>query len=105
MERISDVSKDSRTIVEALKGDYGVERLGNGVEVLYMGRLVHFSGFFDGSQKVIEIPKLASRVPVLFSGDDFSCVAVAEANSGFVNVPEIAWQKKFVITADCVLNK
>lgn len=104
MQKIDSTVKNEKELSDALRGFYGVERLANGIEVLWQGRLLHFSGFFDGTPEVVEIPKLPARVPVLFSGEDFSCVSVAEPNSGFVKVPETARGKKFVVLGDCALN-
>ena len=104
MNRIDSATKDEKTLIEALKGQYGTLRMSNGVFVLFQGRLVHLSGHFDGTQEVIEIPKLPERMPVMFAGDDFACMSLAEANAGFVKVPEKARNKKFAILADCVLN-
>ena len=104
MNVINGTETDKKTLFEALKGQYGTVRMENGIAVLYAGRMVHFSGYFDGKQDVIEIPKLAARVPVIFAGDDFSCMSLAEPNAGFVKVPDAAKQKRFAVIADCVLN-
>ena len=106
MNRIDSTTTDEKTLLESLRGQYGGIRMGSGVFCLCQGRLVHFSGYFDGKQKVIEIPKLPERIPVIFAGEDCACVSVAEPNAGFVNVPELIQQKqkKFAIIADCVLN-
>lgn len=104
MNRIDSTTTDEMTLKEALKGEYGTLRMGNGVSVLFQGRLVHIGGYFDGTQDVIEIPKLPARIPVIFTGDDFACMSLAEPNAGFVNVPDTAKGKKFAIIADCVLN-
>lgn len=104
MVNISGDMKDERNVAEALKGNYGTTRLSNQVECFYQGRFVYFEGFFDGSQDVIEIPKLPKRCIVHFAGEDFSCIAIAEANAGFVKVPEAAKSKKFAIMANCGLN-
>lgn len=104
MIRIDGNTKDEKTIIEALKGKYGTLRMSNGVCVLFQGRLVHLSGYFDGKQEVIEIPNLPERMPVIFAGDNFTCMSIAEPNAGFVKVPDTARQKKFAIIADCVLN-
>lgn len=106
MNRIDSTTTDEKTLLEALKGQYGTLRMRNGVFVLFQGRLVHLSGLFDGTQEVIEIPKLPERVPVIFTGDDFSCMSLAEPNAGFVKVPVLVKEKKkkFAIIADCVLN-
>ena len=106
MNRIDGNTKDEKTLIEALKGRYGTLRMSNGVCVLFQGRLVHLSGYFDGTQEVIEIPKLPDRMPVIFTGDDFTCMSLAEPNAGFVGVPELVKEKrkKFAIIADCVLN-
>jgi len=104
MQTIDSSVKSGKELAEALRGNYGVERMPNGIHVLYQGRFVHFSGFFNGSQSVIEIPKIAVKIPVMFTGEDFSCMAVAEPNAGFIAVPDAAKEKKFVVWADCVLN-
>lgn len=106
MIRIDSKTTDEKTLIEALKGQYGTLRMSNGVYVLFQGRLVHLSGYFDGKQEVIEVPKLPERFPVIFAGDDFTCMSLVEPNAGFVGVPALVRekQKKFAIIADCVLN-
>ena len=104
MQTIDSTVKSGKELAEALRGNYGIERMSNGIQVLFQGRFMHFSGFFDGSQTAIEIPKVAAKIPVMFTGEDFSCMAVAEPNAGFVAVPDTAKEKKFVVWADCMLN-
>lgn len=104
MININGTVGDEKKLAEALKGFYGTNRLSNGIEVFYQGRFVFFEGLFDGSQDVIEIPKIPKRCIVHFTGEDFACIAVAEANAGFVKVPDAARQKKFSIMANCGLN-
>ena len=106
MIHIDGENKDFKEMSQALKGDYGMNRLSNEIEVFYMGRFVYFEGYFNGSQKVIEIPKIPKRVIVHFSGDDFDCIAIAEANAGFVGVPSFVQEKHkmFAISANCGLN-
>ena len=106
MVNINGDTSEEKKLVEALKGNYGSNRLTNGVEVFYMGRFVYFEGYFDGTQKVIEIPKIPKRVIVHFAGDDFDCIAIAEANAGFVSVPALVQEKmeRFAIMANCGLN-
>ena len=103
MKRI-DRNSGLHDVIDALEGNYDCGRMSNGVGYLIRGNFVHFSGFFDGSQKVVEIPKVPAKIPVLFMGDGFGCSTVAEANAGFVKVPEAVNGKKFVILCDCVLN-
>lgn len=105
MVNINGNANDPKTLGEALKGDYGYSRLSNGIECYYLGRFVYFEGYFNGSQDVIEIPKIPKRVVVHFAGDSFSCISIAEANAGFVSVPSDAKGKKFVVMANCGLNK
>lgn len=104
MKRINRTTSGIRDVVEATEGTWGTERLSNGIVCMRQGSFVHFSGFFDGSQEVIEIPKIQAKIPVMFVGDNFGCASVAEANAGFVRVPEAALGKKFVVLCDCVLN-
>ena len=106
MININGNIQDEKKLTEALKGNYGTNRLSNGVEVFYMGRFVYFEGYFDGSQNVIEIPELPKRVIVHFAGDGFECIAIAEPKARFVSVPEIVKEKheKFTISAICGLN-
>lgn len=104
MLNINGEIKDQKDVSEALKGYHGYTVLSNGIECVYMGRFVHFEGLFNGSQDVIEIPKIPKRCVVLFCGEDFSCISIAEAKAGFVNVPEQARGKIFSVMANCGLN-
>lgn len=104
MQRITTATKELRELVEALKGEYGMFRMENGIVCRYQGGIVHFEGYFDSGNEVVEIPKVPVRIPVVFVGDDFSCMSVAEADAGFVNVPEMARQKRFAVLATCLLN-
>ena len=104
MQRINRSTTELRDVVNALEGDYDCGRMSNGIAYMFRGKFVHFSGFFDGSQKVVEIPKIPVKAPVMFLGDSFGCVSVVEPNAGFVRVPETALGKKFVVLCDCVLN-
>ena len=104
MNSIKGKGTDRDTLLEALRGDYGVEVMPNGITVLHAGRLVHFSGLFNGTQEVIEIPKLPARIVVLFAWNECACIALAEPNAGFVKVPGAARGKSFAVCADCVLN-
>lgn len=97
-------SSDLIDLLEAAKGDYYDFTLGNGIIGIVQGRLLHFNGCFDGTQNVIEIPKINYRIPVLFTGENFSCMSLAEPNAGFVKVPDIAKQKKFVVFSTITLN-
>lgn len=104
MNTIKGTATDQKTLLEALKGDYGRYVMPNGVVVTKAGRLVHYCGAFGSDAEVVEIPVLPERHPVTFGGDDFSCVAMAEAGNGFISVPEAAKGKRFVIFAICALN-
>ena len=104
MQRINRSTTDIRDVVNALEGDYDCGRMSNGIAYMFRGKFVHFSGFFNGSQEVVEIPKIPAKIPIMFLGDSFGCVAVAEANAGFVKVPEAAQGKKFVVLCDSVIN-
>ena len=95
---------ETKDLKEALKGNYGSSRMSNEIEVFYQGRFIYFEGFFNGTQNVVEIPKIPKRCIVHFCGDDFSCIAVAEADAGFVSVPEAARGKKFAVMGNCGLN-
>lgn len=104
MQVIDSSVTDGKALSNALQGVYGRVTMSNGIECLYQGQFLHFSGYFDGTQEVIEVPKVSVRIPVVFVGDDFSCMSLVEPDAGFVKVPETARRKKFVILADCVLN-
>lgn len=95
---------DEKNIVEALKGEYGTFDLSNGIRVNKSGRMVQYWGTFSNRAEVVEIPVLPERHPVTFSGDNFSCCSIAEANSGKIKVPSIARGKRFVVSAMCILN-
>ena len=103
MRRITK-SSGIQDIAGALEGEYGSYRMSNGIVFMRNGNFVHFSGFFDGSQKVVEIPKVSAKIPIMFLGDSFGCAVVVEAGAGFVEVPETARGKKFVVLCDSVLN-
>lgn len=104
MKRIDRSNQDVRELSEALEGVYESYRMSNGIVFMRRGNFIHFSGFFNGTQEVVEIPKVPAKIPIMFLGDSFGCVAVAEANAGFVNVPETARRKKFVVMCDSVIN-
>lgn len=104
MQRIDESTSDKKELLEALRGEYGNVTMSNGITARIQGGLLHFQGFFDGKQDVIEIPKVPSRVPVTFSGDNFSCSSLAEPNSGFVKVPTSAKGKRFIVLATAILN-
>lgn len=104
MKKINRSTSGMREVLEALEGEYGSYRMSNGIVFMRRGNFIHFSGFFDGTQKVVEIPKIPAKIPVMFLGDSFGCVTVVEANAGFANVPEAARKKKFVVLCDSVIN-
>lgn len=104
MNTIKGTATDQKTLLEALKGDYGTSVAPNGMVVTKAGRIVQYWGAFNDSAEVVEIPVLPERHPVTFTGDDFACCAIAEAGSGFVSVPEAAKGKRFVVFATCLLN-
>ena len=104
MNTIKGTGSDVKTLCEALKGEYGTVDMSNGIRVTKAGRIVQWWGAFDDGAEVVEVPVLPERYPVTFSGDGFSCVAIAEAGNGFLAVPDTAKGKRFVAFATCLLN-
>lgn len=104
MNTIKSYNTDEKTLLEALKGEYGTYDTSNGIRITKAGRIVQWWGTFPETASVVEIPVLPERYPVTFSGDDFSCVAIAEANSRTITVPTFVQGKRFVIFGSCLLN-
>lgn len=104
MNTIKPYNNDEKTLVEALKGEYGTYDMSNGIRVTKAGRIVQWWGSFTDTAEAVEIPTLPERYPVTFSGDDFSCVSIAEAGSGIMSVPAAARGKRFVVFGTCLLN-
>ena len=104
MNTIKGTGSDQKTLCEALKGEYGTVDMSNGIRVTKAGRVVQWWGSFGDGTEVVEVPVLPERYPAIFTGDDFSCVAISEAGNGFLEVPEAARGKRFVVFATCLLN-
>lgn len=104
MRRIDNGTTEKNDFLDALRGDYGNFEQPNGIKGRFQGGLLHFQGIFSGNIDVLEIPRVPSRLPVVFTGDDFSCCVVVEPNAGFVKVPSLARGKRFVILSTAVLN-
>jgi hypothetical protein len=102
--RINSNTDEKKTVLDALKGEYGTNTQPNGLCVTHSGRLVLLWGAFSKGADAVEIPKIPVRFPVLFSGDDSACSVPVEPNAGFVSVPEAFKTKRFMVMGFALLN-
>lgn len=103
MNRI-DKTSSMASIVEAIGGDYGTATLKNGIRFRFQGGLFRFEGFFSGSEDVIEIPNIPTRIVVMFSNEEGCFGTIAEPGAGFVRVPEKIKGGMFSVFSTGILN-
>lgn len=104
MIRINTNTDEKRTLLDALRGEYGTSAMPNGMTVTKAGRIVMFWGAFPAGTEAVEVPKLPVRFPLLLSGDDGACCVPVEPSAGFVGVPEAFRKKRFVASGFALLN-
>lgn len=104
MVRVGSNTDEMKTILDALKGEYGTLAMSNGMNVGKAGRLVLLWGAFSAGADAVEIPKIPARFPLLFSGDPGTRVVLAEPGTGFVRVPELFRKVRFVAMGFALLN-
>ena len=104
MIKVDASTEFNKALLDALRGEYGEYRMSNGIRVLHQGRFIHFEGTFGSGEESVEIPRVASRLAVIFTGDGFSCAVITEPNAGFVCVPPLAKGKRFAILSTGILN-
>lgn len=104
MIRISTNTDEKRTLLDALRGEYGTSAMSNGITVTKAGRMVLFWGAFPAGTETVEVPKLPVRFPLLFSGDEGACCVPVEPLAGFVGVPATFRKKRFIVSGFALLN-
>lgn len=104
MIRVNTNLDDFKTLLDALKGDYGASTASNGVKMLHFGPIALFWGAFDSTAEVVEVPSLPVRYPVLFASEKAAASVVVEERTGFSKVPDEIKGKKFTIMGFALLN-
>ncbi len=105
MNSIGTTNTDEKTLLEALKGDYGTIDMANGIRVTKAGRVVHFWGAFPKGTTAFEVPKMTERYPLLFSTESGSMSKLIEPNRNIVDVPFGLRTSKFIVLATILLNQ
>lgn len=104
MWNINAGTTDEKTLLDALRGEYGGETQKNGIVFVKSGRVMHMWGTFDSGTEVIEVPRIPVRYPLQFSSETKTVGAIVEANSGFVKVPVSISNERFIVMGFSLLN-
>ena len=104
MNTINYTSFSREALIEALKGDYGVSMMDNGLTILKAGRFTAVFGAFGENVSIVQVPSLPERYPLLFCGDSATGAVIVEPENGFVSVPASVIGQRFVIMGFALLN-